>query len=211
MYANPGFSNMIQFIDVQDYNGIGEYTPHPHFYQNLAEAEYVVATYMFMRLIGYAANSITILTTYNGQKSLIKDILNVKCNNEIFGLPKKVTTVDKYQGQQNDYVLLSLVRTKNVGHIRDIRRFIVSLSRARLGLYIFGRYSLYSEVDDFKSTFQHLKNGNLEIIANEKYGNKRKSSEIVKGGIITIKDFEHMYSIVQELYKINQLSQKINQ
>ena len=34
----------------------------------------------------------------------------------------QVTTVDKYQGQQNDYVLLSLVRTNHFGHFRDVRR-----------------------------------------------------------------------------------------
>lgn len=36
--------------------------------------------------------------------------------------PPQVTTVDKYQGQQNDYVLLSLVRTNHFGHLRDVRR-----------------------------------------------------------------------------------------
>ena len=33
----------------------------------------------------------------------------------IFGMPAAVATVDKYQGQQNDYVLLSLVRTRHIG------------------------------------------------------------------------------------------------
>ncbi|KAK7829792.1 rna helicase aquarius [Quercus suber] len=36
--------------------------------------------------------------------------------------PKEVTTVDKFQGQQNDFILLSLVRTRFVGHLRDVRR-----------------------------------------------------------------------------------------
>jgi intron-binding protein aquarius len=36
-------------------------------------------------------------------------------------------------------VLLSLVRTKAVGHLRDVRRLIVAMSRARLGLYVFCR------------------------------------------------------------------------
>tara|TARA_R110002050_G_scaffold85632_1_gene182672 strand:- start:173 stop:445 length:273 start_codon:yes stop_codon:yes gene_type:complete len=49
-------------------------------------------------------------------------------------LVTQITTVDKYQGQQNDYILLSLVRTKAVGHIRDVRRLVVAMSRARLGL-----------------------------------------------------------------------------
>lgn len=47
--------------------------------------------------------------------------------------------MDKYQGAQNDYILLSLVRTRTVGHLRDVRRLVVAMSRARLGLYIFGR------------------------------------------------------------------------
>jgi hypothetical protein len=54
----------------------------------------------------------------------------------VFG---SVTTVDRYQGQQNDYVLLSLVRTRAIGHIRDVRRLVVAMSRARLGLYVFCR------------------------------------------------------------------------
>ncbi len=44
--------------------------------QNLGEAEYVVAVYMYMRLLGYPAHSISILTTYNGQKSLLEDVIN---------------------------------------------------------------------------------------------------------------------------------------
>ncbi len=74
---------------------------------------------MYMRLLGYPAQKISILTTYNGQKFLIRDVLNKRCGkNPLLGMPMKVTTVDKYQGQQNDYILLSLVRTKAVGHLR---------------------------------------------------------------------------------------------
>ncbi len=54
-------------------------------------------------------------------------------NNPLIGKPHKITTVDKYQGQQNDYILLSLVKTNNVGHLRDVRRLVVAMSRARLG------------------------------------------------------------------------------
>ena len=32
--------------------------------------------------------------------------------------------MDKYQGQQNDVVLLSLVRSRAVGHVRDVRRCV---------------------------------------------------------------------------------------
>ena len=111
--ANPGFKFDYQFIDVPDYKGKGESEPTPHFIQNLGEAEYTVALYMYMRLLGYPASKISILTTYAGQKALIKDVLNHRCQgNSLFGLPRIVATVDKYQGEQNDCTLLisSLLR-----------------------------------------------------------------------------------------------------
>jgi intron-binding protein aquarius len=67
-----------------------------------------------------------------------------------------VATVDKYQGQQNEYVLLSLVRTRAVGHVRDVRRLVVAMSRARLGLYVFGRLPLFANCYELQPTMQHL-------------------------------------------------------
>jgi intron-binding protein aquarius len=108
--ANAGFKYDYQFIEVPDYKGKGESEPTPHFIQNLGEAEYAVAIYQYMRLLGYPAEKISILATYAGQRALIKDVLAHRCaKNPIFGLPKIVTTVDKYQGEQNDceYPILS--------------------------------------------------------------------------------------------------------
>ena len=77
---------------------------------------------MYMRLVGIPASKISIITTYNGQKDLINDIVAQRCGwSPLYGTPAKIATTDKFQGQQNDYILLSLVRTKSVGHIRDVR------------------------------------------------------------------------------------------
>ena len=101
--ANSGFQFDYQFINVPDYQGVGEREPTPHFIQNLGEAEYAVAIYQYMRLLGYPASKISILATYAGQTALIKDVLSHRCaKNSLFGMPKIVTTVDKYQGEQND-------------------------------------------------------------------------------------------------------------
>ena len=144
-------------VDVPDFQGRGESCPSPHFYQNLGEAEYIVATYQYMRLMGYPAAKISIITTYNGQKALIKDILQQRCrSNELFGMPAAVSTVDQYQGQQNDYILLSLVRTSHVGHLRDVRRLVVSMSRARLGLYVFCRLCLFSRCAELQPVLNQL-------------------------------------------------------
>jgi hypothetical protein len=50
---------------------------------------YVVAVYQYMRLCGYPAERISILSPYNGQKHLIRDVLNQRCNNPLFGLPAR--------------------------------------------------------------------------------------------------------------------------
>ncbi|XP_029848929.3 RNA helicase aquarius [Ixodes scapularis] len=155
--GNAGFCFDYQLIDVGDFNGVGESEPNPYFYQNLAEAEYVVAVFTYMRLLGYPAERISILTTYNGQKHLIRDVVRQRCqDNPLVGCPLKVTTVDKYQGQQNDYVLLSLVRTRAVGHLRDVRRLVVAMSRARLGLYVFARTALFRDCFELGPTFSLL-------------------------------------------------------
>lgn len=101
--ANSGFQFDYQFIDVPDYQGVGEREPTAHFIQNLGEAEYAVALYQYMRLLGYPASKISILATYAGQTALIKDVLTHRCaRNALFEMPRIVTTVDKYQGEQND-------------------------------------------------------------------------------------------------------------
>jgi len=65
---------------------------------------------------GLPASQISILTTYNGQKQLIRDVVERRCAQDpLFGRPSKIDTVDKFQGQQNDYILLSLVRTPDGG------------------------------------------------------------------------------------------------
>lgn len=171
--ANPGFRYDFQLVDVPDYLGRGESEPNPYFYQNLGEAEYLVAVYMYMRILGYPKEKISVITSYNGQKHLLRDVFKSRCgwNSEI-GMPSKITTVDRYQGQQNDYVLLSLVRTKTVGHIRDVRRLVVAMSRARLGLIVFCRKDLFKDCYELTPAFAQLlqRPDKLALVSDEQYG-----------------------------------------
>lgn len=201
--ANTGFKHTYQLIHVDDFKGKGEFAPTPYFYQNLGEAEYVVATYQYMRLMGYPSDQITILTTYNGQKHLISDILRQRCSNQtIFGFPKAVSTVDKYQGQQNDYILLSLVRTQSIGHIRDIRRLVVALSRSKLGLYIFCNKQLYSSCFELQTVFALLsdRSDKLQLITGENFPTNRLVADKVSDEkIYTVNDVTMMGVLVYQL------------
>ncbi|RWS10743.1 intron-binding protein aquarius-like protein [Dinothrombium tinctorium] len=202
--ANPGFVYEYQLINVEDFNGVGESEPVPYFYQNLAEAEFVVNTFMFMRLLGYPAEKITILTTYNGQKHLIRDVISQRCaSNPFIGYPHKVTTVDKYQGSQNDYILLSLVRTKSVGHFRDIRRLVVAMSRSRLGLYIFARVSLFKNCFELTKSFNILtqRPQELHLLPDETYpSNITLTDQSRRDNVVIIKSMPEMSQLVFEMY-----------
>ncbi|KAI1640241.1 P-loop containing nucleoside triphosphate hydrolase protein [Biscogniauxia mediterranea] len=203
--ANAGFKYDYQFINVPDYKGRGEAEPTPHFIQNLGEAEYAVALYQYMRLLGYPASKITILTTYAGQRALVKDILNHRCGkHEIFGLPKTVTTVDKYQGEQNDYIILSLTRTARVGYLRDIRRLTVALSRARLGLYILGRREVFEACYELRPAFELLlqRPDKLALVTGEMWPSQRVQAEeegATVPGEAVMEGVEHFGQYVYEM------------
>ncbi|CAL3971107.1 unnamed protein product [Diplocarpon coronariae] len=107
---------------------------------NLMEAEMVVGFFNYLKLNGVDPGKITILTFYNGQRKLI-----IKTLKQHVGLRDvvyfKVFTVDSYQGEENDVILLSLVRSNNsmgIGFLDNRNRLVVALSRARRGLYLFG-------------------------------------------------------------------------
>ena len=201
--ANPGLSFPYQLIDVADFEGRGESCPTPHFFQNLGEAEYVVAMFMYMRLLGYPASKISILTTYNGQKHLIRDVVQQRCAPyPFFGQPGAIATVDKYQGQQNDYILLSLVRTKSVGHIRDVRRLVVAVSRARYGLYVFCRQSLFENCYELTPTFNQFlqRPTKLQLQMNERFqAPSARSAEQPGDEPVVVEDVVHMGVLVQAM------------
>ncbi|KAG7202604.1 hypothetical protein KM043_009794 [Ampulex compressa] len=203
LVANAGFLYDFQLINVEDFNGVGESEPSAYFYQNLAEAEYCVAVFMYMRLLGYPADKISILTTYNGQKHLIRDVINIRCaNNPLIGRPNKVTTVDKYQGQQNDYILLSLVKTRAVGHLRDARRLVVAMSRARLGLYVFARVALFKNCFELTPAFDQLMQRplKLQLLPHETYPTERLNDAAPSMPQMEIEDMPHMAKFVYDYY-----------
>lgn len=181
--ANACLRYVRQVVDVEDYDNQGEVTTADHSVKNEGEAEYVVAFFAYLRLCGYPADVITILSAYKSQRDCIQAKLKERCKkNPLFGMPKKVTTIDKYQGQQNEIVILSLVRTRSVGYLRDVRRLLVGVSRAKLGLYVFCRVSLFRECVELKPIMDVLLENpvKLALVENEYYPCERKEEEEVK-------------------------------
>ena len=58
----------------------------------------------------------------------------------------KIHTVDMYQGDENDFVIVSLVRSnheKKIGFLAEMNRRCVAQSRARCGVYFIGNCAMY--------------------------------------------------------------------
>ncbi|KAF4703661.1 hypothetical protein FOZ62_023277 [Perkinsus olseni] len=76
--------------------------------------------------------SIGVVTPYRQQASLIKRIVSSGA---------EVDTVDAYQGQEKDIIIMSCVRSSRdggIGFVADYRRLNVSLTRAKYALWIVG-------------------------------------------------------------------------
>ncbi|KAH4973379.1 hypothetical protein HBI78_001190 [Parastagonospora nodorum] len=111
---------------------------------NEQEAKMITGFVDYLVLNGVEAPKITLLTFYNGQrKRLLRECRNHQNSQAFAGI--KVVTVDGYQGEENDIVILSLVRSNHhhkIGFLSSDNRACVALSRAKRGFYIFGNAEL---------------------------------------------------------------------
>lgn len=116
---------------------------------NDLEARMITAFFVYLVYNGLLPEQITVLTFYNGQAKLIRRLF--KRHEFLQGHNTKVSTVDSYQGEENDIILLSLVRNNarnQIGFLSNINRACVSLSRARRGFYIFGNAGLLADTSE---------------------------------------------------------------
>jgi helicase required for RNAi-mediated heterochromatin assembly 1 len=128
---------------------------------NQREAQLVVDFVNGLIGHGVKPEKITVLTFYNGQRRLLTQELK-KVEGVLSGTRIKVVTVDSYQGEENDIIVLSLVRNNfinDVGFLKVANRVCVALSRARQGFFMFGNVKLLEEAggDEWKQVVAILR------------------------------------------------------
>lgn len=114
------------------------------FNQHEVESSLALAHYLCQQ--GIQQEKITILATYSAQLRRMLSHRQTRYNMRSLDRVH-LTTVDDYQGEENDVVILSLVRSnrnKVIGFLRIENRVCVALSRARHGLYILGNMNMLS-------------------------------------------------------------------
>ena len=71
-----------------------------------------------------------------------------------------VNTVDGFQGQERDIILISLVRANDegqIGFLRDLRRMNVAITRARMKLIILGDASTMTRHPFYKRLYEYIR------------------------------------------------------
>lgn len=114
---------------------------------NEREADMVVGFVDYLVLNGVDPSKITVLTFYHGQRKAISKRLKFHANLQVHPF-FNVVTVDSYQGEENEIVLLSLARSNkrnNIGFLSVDNRVCVALSRAKRGFYIFGNAEMLAK------------------------------------------------------------------
>ncbi|KAK0469708.1 AAA domain-containing protein [Desarmillaria tabescens] len=73
-----------------------------------------------------------IITPYDGQRNQIQSHMK----NDGLDWQDKCFNVDSFQGNEEDYIIISLVRSHSIGFLKSLRRTNVMLTRCKKGMYI---------------------------------------------------------------------------
>ncbi|GFS40184.1 NFX1-type zinc finger-containing protein 1 [Nephila pilipes] len=145
-----GICKNVFFIS-HDYNELQEEDSKSKI--NVHEAKFLVKLCKYIIFQGYKPSQITVLTTYSGQLFELK-----RQSEKSFLREVKFTVVDNYQGEENDIILISFVRSNEdgeIGFLKVSNRVCVALSRAKKGLYCIGNFNLLAEKSDLWKNIIH--------------------------------------------------------
>jgi DNA replication ATP-dependent helicase Dna2 len=102
--------------------------------RNEREAALVAETAALLRRAGLAPERLGVVTPYRAQVALLRRLL--ASDPELAAIP--VDTVERFQGDERDAILVSLVGARPTGHLAHPNRINVTLTRARRKLVVFG-------------------------------------------------------------------------
>ena len=100
-----------------------------------------------------------VISPYRAQVQYLRRLLKKKDFFKPYRHLISVNTVDGFQGQERDVILISLVRANDegqIGFLRDLRRMNVAITRARMKLIILGDASTMTRHPFYKKLYEYI-------------------------------------------------------
>ena len=101
-----------------------------------------------------------IISPYRAQVQYLRHLIKKEAFFKPFRHLLSVNTVDGFQGQERDVIIVSLVRSNNdgqIGFLRDLRRMNVAMTRARSKLIIIGDHETLAHHEFYKKLYEYIK------------------------------------------------------
>ena len=139
--------------------------------QNPAEAELTLQSLKdyFIKIgkdrILYEQIDVGIISPYRGQVSMLRRMLRRDSYWKPFRHLITINTIDGFQGQERDVIVISMVRNNeegDVGFLRDLRRMNVAITRARMKILLIGNRATLSHYPFYRRLLRYIDN-QLEV------------------------------------------------
>lgn len=160
----------MMWIDTAECDGKEEFVGENFGRINRAEAELTLQTLQqYLEKIGKQrileeSIDVGIISPYRAQVQLLRKELRKREFFRPYRHLLTVNTVDGFQGQERDIILISLVRSNDggdIGFLRDLRRMNVAITRARMKLIILGSSATMTSHPFYKKLYEYV--GQLKV------------------------------------------------
>uniref|UniRef100_A0A8C6VII6 5'-3' DNA helicase ZGRF1 n=1 Tax=Naja naja TaxID=35670 RepID=A0A8C6VII6_NAJNA len=131
-------------------------------FYNMAESFFIVKLIQSLVASGVDGSVIGVITLYKSQMSKIRNLFGAIHMDAAQIKTVQVSTVDAFQGAEKEIIVLSCVRTRQVGFIDSEKRVNVALTRGKRHLLIVGNLNCLRKNKLWGSVIQHCtgrKNG----------------------------------------------------
>ena len=159
------YDDAIAWVDTSDMEAREEFVGETFGRINKTEAKLTLAVLQhYFEKIGKErildeAIDVGIISPYRAQVQFLRHLIKKQEFFKPYRHLISVNTVDGFQGQERDIVLISLVRANDegqIGFLRDLRRMNVAMTRARMKLIILGDSKTMGKNKFYKKLFEYI-------------------------------------------------------
>ena len=159
------YDDPMEWIDTSDMDGKEEFVGESFGRINKTEAELTLALLeRYFEKIGKQRVlddriDVGIISPYRAQVQHLRQLIRKRAFFKPFRHLISVNTVDGFQGQERDIILISLVRANEegqIGFLRDLRRMNVAITRARMKLFILGNVATLARHPFYKKLYDYV-------------------------------------------------------